>query len=61
MDIDKNHWVSKQETLSSGVVNDKDKPVHSCRLINTFVIRFLEFVISKLVTSVISFLPSLCS
>ena len=49
MDIDKNHWVSKQETLSSGVVNDKDKCVHSCRLINTFVIRFLEFVISKVV------------
>ena len=53
--IDKNHLVSKQEIQSSGVVNDKDadKPAHSHRL-NAFVIRFLECVISKLVTSVIT-------
>ena len=41
------------ENLSSGFVNntDADQPTHPSRLISTFVIRFLESIISKLATS----------
>ena len=45
-------WASTRENLSSGFANkDADKPADSCRLINAFVVRFLESIISKLATS----------
>ena len=50
-------WASTQDNLSSGFANNKradqpahppDQPGHPCRLISTFVIRFLESAMSKL-------------
>ena len=45
-------WASTRENLFSGFANykDADHPVHPHILINTFVIRFLESIISKLAT-----------
>ena len=41
-----------QKNLPSGLATKKggDKPAHPCRLTSTFVIRFLEGIISKLAT-----------
>ena len=45
-------WASTQESLSSGFANNKsaNQPVHPCSLINSFVIRFMESIISSLAT-----------
>ena len=49
-------WASTPENLSSVFANNKGaaQPVHLCRLISTFVIRFLLSIISKLATCEIS-------
>ena len=49
-------WILKQETLFSGLGNNKDagQPAHPCRLISAFVIRLLESIIHKLATREIS-------
>ena len=49
-------WASMQENLSLGFVNNKgaDQPAHMRRLISTFVVHFLECIISKLATSEMS-------
>ena len=49
-------WVSTQEKLSSGFMNNigADQPAHPRRLLSAFVIRVLESIIFKLVTSEIS-------
>ena len=44
-------WASMRENLSSEV---REQQRHPCSLISTFVVRFLESTISKLVTSEIS-------
>ena len=45
-----------RENLSSGLANNKgaDQPAHPSCLINAFVIRLLESIISKFATSEIS-------
>ena len=46
-------WASMRKNLSLGFANNKgaDQPVRVRRLISTFVIRFLERMISKLATA----------
>ena len=54
----------REKTCLLGLANNKgaDQPAHPRSLISTFVIRFLESIISKLATSQIKiFLASLCS
>ena len=48
--------VLMQENLSSGFAKNKaaDQPAHLCKLISTFLIHFLERIISKLATGEIS-------
>ena len=47
------NWASMRENLSLGFANNKgaDQPARSRSLISTFVIRFLESILSKLATS----------
>ena len=49
-------WASTRENLSLGFVNNTgtDQPAHPCRLISTFVIRYLKSIIFKLATGEIS-------
>ena len=50
--IENKIWALTPENQSSVFANNKsaDQPVHPCRLISSFVIHFLESIISKLVT-----------
>ena len=53
MQQSKTKWALTRENLSLTFANNKgaDQPTHLHRLISTFIIHFLESIISKLATS----------